>query len=236
MRTSRANVKLSKAHHNAGETSRGHAFFHCDIDCHAHCAGNDQSNINERHAMEPSEQLAIILPTLTALVDQLEPTDLDNPTPCSNFTVHGVLDHMIGGATNFVPAFQGVSPTEPAAPPVTAGKVPTAEFGQAMSSLLDAVNSPGAMQRTISAPFGDVPGSVFARFVAFDGLIHGYDLASSTGLVYDPPADVVAAVDSFAREALGPDMRDGDTFALETAAPDGASVLHKLVAFSGRVL
>ena len=98
------------------------------------------------------------------------------------------------------------------------------------------MSAPRRMERTISAPFGDVPGSVFARFVAFDGLIHGFDMASSAGLPYDPPADVVAAVDAFAREALGPDMRDGDTFALETAAPGGASTLEKLVAFSGRAL
>ena len=186
--------------------------------------------------MEPCEQLAVILPRLTALVDQLETTDLDKPTPCANFTVHGVLDHMIGGAASFVPAFRGESPTQDATEPATAGQVPTAGFHQAMNSLLDAVNAPGAMERTISAPFGDVPGSVFARFVAFDGLIHGYDIASSTGLAYDPPDDVVAAVDAFAREALGPDMRDGDTFALETAAPDGASMLQNLVAFSGRTL
>ena len=186
--------------------------------------------------MEPSEQLEIILPSLTALVDQLEPTDLDNPTPCTNFTVNGVLEHMIGGSTNFVPAFRGESPTEAAASPRITGQVPAAEFRQAMDQLMDAVNSPGAMERTVAAPFGDVPGSVFARFVAFDGLIHGYDLASSAGLAYDPPADVVAAVDSFAREALGADMRDGDTFALETVAPEGASTLDKLVAFSGRTL
>ena len=185
--------------------------------------------------MDPCDQLAVILPRLTALVDQLETTDLDKPTPCANFTVHGVLDHMMGGAASFVPAFRGESTTAAAASPAT-GQVPTVGFHEAMNSLLEAVNSPGAMDRTISAPFGDVPGSVFARFVAFDGLIHGYDIASSTGLVYDPPADVVAAVDSFAREALGADMRDGDTFALETAAPAGASELEKLVAFSGRTL
>lgn len=190
--------------------------------------------------MEPCDQLAVILPTLTALVDRLEPADLANPTPCANFTVHGVLDHMIGGATSFVPAFRGepptASPTAPTTSLATNGHVPTAAFQQAMTDLLDAVNHPGAMDRTIAAPFGDVPGSVFARFVAFDGLIHGYDLAISTGQSYDPPADVVAAVDSFAREALGPDMRDGDTFALETQAPEGSSALQRLVAFSGRTL
>ena len=146
--------------------------------------------------MEPCEQLAIIIPTLTALVDQLDPTDLGNSTPCANFTVHGVLDHMIGGATNFVPAFRGESPQEIGAPSVPTEHVPTAEFRAAMTNLLAAVNSPGAMERTVSAPFGDVPGSVFARFVAFDGLVHGYDIASSSGLTYAAPADVVAETDA----------------------------------------
>ena len=88
----------------------------------------------------------------------------------------------------------------------------------------------------IDAPFGIVPGSVFARFVAFDGLIHGWDLATSTGQAYELPADVVADVSAFARSALGPDMRDGDTFAEETTAPDGADALVELVAFSGRTV
>ena len=186
--------------------------------------------------MDPREQLAVIIPTLTAIVDRIEPADLDSPTPCANFTVQGVLDHMIGLAATFVPAFCGTAEAEASTTDTTEGDVPRAAFHLGMANLLGAVNSPGAMERTISAPFGEVPGSVFARFVAFDGLIHSYDLASSTGQAYDPPHDLVASVDSFAREALVPDMRDGDTFALETTAPSGADLLQKLVAFSGRTL
>jgi uncharacterized protein (TIGR03086 family) len=186
--------------------------------------------------MDPRDQLAVIIPTLTAIVDRIEPADLDSPTPCASFTVQGVLDHMIGLAATFVPAFRGETEIEESTSDTTEGEVPTAAFHRGMAGLLDAVNTPGAMERTISAPFGDVPGSVFARFVAFDGLIHGYDLASSTAQSYDLPHDLVAAVDSFAREALSPDMRDGDTFALETTAPAEANLLEKLVAFSGRTL
>lgn len=105
-----------------------------------------------------------------------------------------------------------------------------------MTSLLAAVESPGAMDRMIDAPFGTVPGSVFARFVAFDGLIHGWDLATATGQAYSLPSDVVAEVSAFAREALSVDMRDGDTFAAEVPAPAGADELSALVAFSGREL
>ncbi len=88
----------------------------------------------------------------------------------------------------------------------------------------------------VDAPFGTVTGSVFARFVAFDGLIHGWDLAPATGQTYTIPADVVADVASFAHEALVPEMRDGDTFAAATAAPDGSDPLATLVAFSGRTV
>ncbi|MGI8792524.1 MAG: hypothetical protein ACR2H3_05020 [Acidimicrobiales bacterium] len=75
-----------------------------------------------------------------------------------------------------------------------------------------------------------------AGFLAFDTLVHGWDLASATGQAYDPPADLVAAADAFARQAVSPEMRDGDTFAPEATAPDGASPLERLVAFSGRTI
>jgi uncharacterized protein (TIGR03086 family) len=90
------------------------------------------------------------------------------------------------------------------------------------------------MERTISAPMGEMPGSVFARLVAFDGLVHGWDLASSTGLKFELPPVVIDSVDGFARDALTPDMRDGDTFKQETTPPDSADAMERLVAFSGR--
>ena len=87
-----------------------------------------------------------------------------------------------------------------------------------MEELLSAVQSPGALDRVIPSPFGEVDGDTFARFVAFDGLIHGWDLAQATGQVWAPPIEVIAAVDAFAREAIAPAMRDGETF--KEPAPD----------------
>jgi uncharacterized protein (TIGR03086 family) len=185
--------------------------------------------------MKPTEQLSYILPTLSALVDRIEPAQLDNSTPCTHFNVHDVLDHMMVLGGSFAHAFRGEEAHESNAPPVH-GRVPAAEFRKTMDDLLDAVNSPGAMERTIVAPVGEMPGSTFAQFVAFDGLIHGWDLASATGLGYKPRPAVIAAVDEFARGALTPEMRDGDTFKQATATPDGATQMERLVAFSGRSL
>ena len=185
--------------------------------------------------MEPSEQLASILPALTALVDRIQPAQLNSPTPCATFTVHDVLGHMIVLGGSFAYWFHGEDPPALNAPPAHGG-VPADEFRKTMDDLLAAIESPGAMDRTISIPMGEMPGSTFARLVAFDGLIHGWDLASATGQPYDIPAAVIASVDTFARGALTPEMRDGDTFKEATTAPAGATQLERLVAFSGRSL
>lgn len=185
--------------------------------------------------MEPTAQLESILPALTEMVDRVDPSQMNDPTPCSEFTVHDVLDHMIVLGSTFAYWFRGEEAPEIKAPAVY-GVVPAAEFRKAMEDLLDAVKSPGAMERTVATPMGEMPGSTFARVIAFDGLIHGWDIASSTCQGYDLAPELVAAVDEFARGAITTEMRDGDTFKEPTTAPDGASPIEQLVAFSGRTL
>jgi len=185
--------------------------------------------------MEPTKQLSHILPLLTDLTEGIEPDQLDHPTPCAEFTVHGVLDHAatLGGSLAYL--FRGEEP--PAMEPLPRGdEVPVAEVRKAMEDLLDAVRSPGAMERTIASPAGTMPGETFARFLAFDALVHGWDLARSTGQAYDPPARVVEAADEFARQAITPEMRDGGLFAAPIDAPWDTSRLERLVAFSGRAI
>ena len=181
--------------------------------------------------MDPITQLDQVLPLLDSLVDGLETADLARPTPCASFDVRGVLTHMVGGATMFAAAFRGTEPP--------AGELPTdvaAAFPAAMAELRAAAGAPGALERTIAAPFGEVSGEVFARFVALDGLVHGWDIATATDQPYDPPRDLVAAVDQFARQALAEHMRDGDTFKAVTAVADDATPIERLVAFTGRTV
>ena len=182
--------------------------------------------------MDGAQQLDELMPVLHGLVDRISPEPLGDRTPCVDFTVTGVLEHMIGGATAFAPLFRGEDQQSAASAPST-GTLQD-RWRAAMVDLLDAVHTEGAAERTIAAPFGEVPGSVFARFVAFDGLVHGWDLAMATGQHYAPREELVHEIDAFARQALAPAMRDGDTFAGEKDVPADAGALEKLVAFSGR--
>ena len=186
----------------------------------------------EGQGMDGVEQLDQIIPMLGAIVAAIEPAQLSLSTPCAGFDVAGVLEHMIGGASMFAPAFRGESADVAAGD--TADGSPQDRFRRAMVDLADAVHAPGAQERTIGAPFGEVPGAVFARYIAFDGLIHGWDLSSATGQPYRPPDTVLREIDTFARDFLKPQLRDGDTFAEATEAPHGSTVLQRLVAFTGR--
>lgn len=186
--------------------------------------------------MDAISQLDAIVPLLNGLVAPLDDNELlAASTPCDSYNVGQILEHMVSGATNFAAAFRG---TEPVGGPTPANLVANlvAAFPIAMAELQDAMRSPGAMERTVAAPFGEVPGETFARFVALDGLVHGWDIATATSQPYDPPADVVSSVDDFARQAIGAEMRDGDTFANATQAPAGASPIERLVAFTGRTV
>lgn len=179
--------------------------------------------------MDPLTQLDRLGPALGGVVGGIRPDQLEDQTPCATFTVRGVLQHMIGGATAFAAAYRGVSPAEPDL------SDPLAGFGPALGDLLDAVAEPGALDKVVAAPFGDVSGETFARFIALDGLVHGWDLAVATGQPYSPPDEVVAAADSFARSTLDP-LRDGDTFAAAVDPPAGATPIERLVAYTGRTV
>ncbi len=186
-------------------------------------------------SMEPIEQLSAIMPALTNTVDGIGVSQMYHPTPCSEFTVHDVIDHMIVLGGSFSYWFRGEEAPELTAPAVY-GRVPAAEFRDVMDDLLTAVKSPGAMDRIIATPMGEMPGAAFAQLVALDGLVHGWDLASSTGQSLDLPPDVIAAVDEFARGAIGPETRDSEAFKAPTIAPEDASPMERLAAFSGRSL
>jgi len=185
--------------------------------------------------MGPLEQLDQLEPLLGQVASGIRPDDLDAPTPCANFTVRGVLGHMIGGSTQFAAAFRGESPPDVPAD-IAEGSDVVVRAGDALANLMSAIRSPGALDRTVAAPFGEMPGDAFARFVVLDGLVHGWDLATATNQSYEPPDTLVAAVDAFARQAIAPAMRDGDTFAAAVEPLDDATPIQCLVAFTGRTV
>lgn len=185
--------------------------------------------------MHPIEQLEIILPRLGDLADGVRVDQLEAATPCDEFTVHDVLDHIVvlGGA--FAYLFRGEQPPGITAPPAY-GRVPAPELRAMVDDLLAAVRSDGAMERIVESPVGPLDGATFARMVAFDGLVHGWDLAVATGRRMQVDPAVITAVARFAEQALTDEIRATGMFAPATRPPADATPIEELAALSGRAV
>jgi uncharacterized protein (TIGR03086 family) len=90
------------------------------------------------------------------------------------------------------------------------------------------------MERVLPLPVGAMSGQTFLRFAAFDLLVHSWDLATTLDAALELPDDLVAEVDRFAHVVLDPWERDGINFQKPNTHDADATVLNRLVAFTGR--
>jgi len=158
------------------------------------------------------------LDQLGDLVGRVSDSDLDKPTPCSDWTVADLLDHTIWSVNGLAVATAGGQPDFAADPPHVDD--PAAAYAQAADALR------GAWEQADAA--------ADARWNTAEVAVHGWDLAQALGVPSDQLDDAVAEdALAFMSTALTSDKR-GDAFAPERDAPDGAGPYEQLVAFAGR--
>jgi uncharacterized protein (TIGR03086 family) len=161
--------------------------------------------------------------------------DLDLPTPCASWAVRDVINHVVGGTTYFaVTAETGTAPAVGDADHA-AGDFKTS-FEEGAARAVNAFSAPGAMEKTMKLPFGELPGSIFVLIAANDTFTHGWDLAKATGQSTD--LDPALADQLFQAAQVIPDeMRGADgqaPFGPKVEVPDSAPAADKLAGFMGR--
>lgn len=188
--------------------------------------------------MAPSEQLDYQAKTIRGLIANTSPEQLRNATPCDKWTVRDLINHMVGGGLMFGAALKGEPVAIDADGPLPdmLGADPVAAWDGALTAFGEGIDSPGALDRDITLPFGTVPGSVVLEIAKFDLLVHAWDLAQATDQTFDPPAEIVEPAIGAAQMIITPALRDGDTFAAEVTAPAGATLIERLAAVAGRAV
>jgi uncharacterized protein (TIGR03086 family) len=186
--------------------------------------------------MDPLEMCQRTLGGAERMVASLGPEELSKPTPCSEWNVRQLLDHMIGVNWAFATGASGQpqagAPTAGAAP---SGDDPAAAYAASARAAIAARQSPGALERTLNLPFGQIPGAEAIGFNVADQLVHTWDLAKATGRDRTLDPDVAAAVLERSRQVLGPDRRGpGRPFGPEQPCSADAPIHDRLAAFLGR--
>lgn len=146
--------------------------------------------------MEPLHLLARARAQFAVRLAVVEPDDLARPTPCSDWDVAALISHVINGDRMAVALLDGASAEES-----RAGLLPLAEGDDAMelfraagTELEQRLAQPGAMERVVHHPIGDVPGAMLLGFRAGDCTYHAWDLARAIGQDEELDPEVVAAL------------------------------------------
>jgi uncharacterized protein (TIGR03086 family) len=106
-----------------------------------------------------------------------------SPSPCEGWTARDVAAHVVGGNRMSVLLLGGATADEARAllRGVDVGDDPVAAYDDGAAEMVAAFREPGAMERTVHHPAGDIPGALFLGFRVGDLVIHAWDLARATG-------------------------------------------------------
>jgi uncharacterized protein (TIGR03086 family) len=171
------------------------------------------------------------------LVDGTRPDQLDNPTVCAEFTVRDLINHVVSGATMFAIAFDEGSVPDGELAPVL-GDVLGADYKAAcaagMARAGAAFTRPGALDGTVTLPFGEFSREDALGLAVFDVIVHCSDLAGATGQELQLTDEDALIGLELARMHIVDAMRDGNTFADVVIVDEDSGAWVELLAFTRR--
>jgi uncharacterized protein (TIGR03086 family) len=149
---------------------------------------------------------------------------LGRATCCEDWDVRTLLNHTVDAQQYFAATARGEEAPLPSPnPPALIGDDPVAAYENIRQETLRAYRGPGVIEKT-----GPSLGIAF-----IDQLVHGWDLATSTGQDATMPDDLAAAAFEMLDGRL-PDDRRAPGFKPAVPVPDTAGAREKLVAYAGR--
>lgn len=161
------------------------------------------------------------------------------PTPCVDWDVRSLLNHVVGTLWLAEGLFADREPRYLMAP----GGLPSADliggdavaaYAEASSAALAAAGAGDALTRVHATPLGEMPGPALAGFTTLDILVHGWDLAKATGQPADLDGRLAEHALRFAEQALATPESRSSRIGPPVAVSADAPVTERLAAFLGR--
>ena len=151
-------------------------------------------------------------------------TDLDARTPCDEWNVRTLLNHMLDTQRYFLSNARGEDAPPPGSmPPQVLSDDPVSDFNRSRTEMLAAFGEPGVIEKT-----GPSLGIAFS-----DQLLHGWDLAKATGQETTIPAGLADAAYEMIYGRFTDEQRTG-VFKPQIAVADDACSEERLLAYTGR--
>jgi uncharacterized protein (TIGR03086 family) len=186
------------------------------------------------HDLRPATRL------LAALVEGVDDGQLGQPTPCPDYTVGDLLDHIGGAALAFSAAARKEDGPNASPPPTgDAGRLGDnwrTRIPQDLAGLPEAWTPQESWEGMTKIAGMEMPAGVVGTVGLNEVVTHGWDLARATGQPFDVDDATVDACLEFVSPISEPGMEAAraPAFGPVVDAPQGASAVDRLVALTGR--
>jgi uncharacterized protein (TIGR03086 family) len=183
--------------------------------------------------MDDIELLERVLDKTGAIVEAVTPDLYDRPTPCPDYDVRTLVNHITGWVAAFAEgANGGTYEGDPSAH--VAGEDPGAEFRASAAKVVDGWRTHG-LDRNVGIMGGEMPGAMVLHMTVMEYLTHGWDLATATGQPIPYTEEEAAAALERAQATLPPQFRgEGQPFGEIVEVPDTAPAVDRFIGFLGR--
>ncbi len=115
------------------------------------------------------------------------------------------------------------------------GADPLGAWRTAAARALAAFERPGALERDVALPFGEMPGAAALGIAVFDVLTHAVDIASATGQHVTDTSLIETAL-GMGERMVGPELRVPGVFEPAQPVAADAPAETRLLAFAGRAV
>src|SRR6476620_9819607 len=130
-----------------------------------------------------------VLDRAGTVVDNVKPDQLGNSTPCTEWTVRDVINHVVGGATMFAECVEQGSVQDDRLGQLMGGDNLGDDYKGAFHVASDraraAFSGEGALEKMVKLPFGEMPAGVALNIAVMDVMTHTLDIAKATGQTVD---------------------------------------------------
>ncbi|WNG92655.1 TIGR03086 family metal-binding protein [Mycobacterium sp. ITM-2016-00318] len=184
-------------------------------------SGPDSPPTDELESAEAS--LAVLQSVLHPIADD----DLSKQTPCREFDIAGLTDHLMNSITVIGGAAGAQLPDRDSADSVERQVVAAAR------PALDAWHRRG-LDGTVQFGDNEAPARTMAAILSLEFLVHAWDYATSMGRKVDAPDSLSDYVIELAKGVITPEGRNTAGFDDPIDIAADARSLHKLVAYTGR--
>ncbi|MFD7574044.1 TIGR03086 family metal-binding protein [Streptomyces sp. NPDC059810] len=184
---------------------------------------------------DPRQHLLKAVELAGRTVAAVRPEQLDEPTPCTEFTVRRLAGHLVAVLRRIALAGRGGDVTT--LPTVADDLADTAwqeAWDAAVREVEEAWADPAILGRTLTLPFGSLPGAAATAVWTSEFTVHTWDVATATGQLPEWDPELVAVSYAAMRRGLPAGPRDGAPFGAAVDVAEDAPAIDRLVAWCGR--